>query len=915
MSNFSQYLIKLPALCTKTTIFSVTLASNSCMALSSDLILIGGMCTAAITDGVKMSNITLRYICKYRLTTHYFSSCVFRNSPKKWKDDLPVAPKQIREKLVPVHDQTDKFIGVYSKKDAEKMAKTLDLKLVCVQNSINSREFYFKFISGLELHKQRMKEREEKKDKDIVKDEKLLTVGDKITEHDLNTRIKAIKKWLGKKHNVQVVIEISDEAKSKVDSILKFLTDGLVGIGNVVVLKKKSSRVLLSVSPLLKEETLDIGAIQIKGSLQTDRWTCTPSFTSHLSNLPVDSASLPSDETIPSSAPRPNNFLAKLVVGACEIAFHNDYTGKMIQELTFSSITEGFIILEDFSKDWWWNLKTRVPHASPHRPNKRPDREDPTRRKMMSFKSHFLPTLKCHFDALKMPTVCFLILNPQTKPRRLPPSQGLSQSQSSIMNFGYKSRWYTFDNKEKLLILLQPGDLIEFQRGMYQHWAVYVGGSRSCKLKSLDGWYFTSDEDSPKVVHAGSPAHLNSRNVIFGSMSLDKRRYGMGAVNVEFLYDVWKRSKVRINNEMDEWYRPFDSSEILIRGEIRIKNQTGYNFITNNCEHFAVWCRTGVSNSEQSGEALLIGLAFIANFVLLGMISCPRPGRPTPALKSEQKDDAFSYEKSQNLNLNLQAVNGAYMTVKTGYVRVDSRRYVYKNPTTLPEMQIFLDANNNSFRNNTNVMAMCAIENCARTVGNTRKKNYNPRNYPVVRIIAVLVQKRTVPLYCHLISVVSNKTRSVCAVKAVLSMHKEGWSFEYSSYFIDCVLPKGFHGENQLLFVYVNEGKGFSSENYQLNVHQLKVSEKLKKPTFAVCVKPMHYEYDRAVWLVEFLEFHRILARLPKKMSPKDVLLTKKKKQKKKNTKKNYTKKRNNVVPKRSGISGISGISDDGKLQ
>ena len=28
---------------------------------------------------------------------------------------------------------------------------------------------------------------------------------------------------------------------------------------------------------------------------------------------------------------------------------------------------------------------------------------------------------------------------------------------------------------------------------------------------------------------------------------------------------------------------------------------------------------------------------------------------------------------------------------------------------------------------------------------------------------------------------------------------------------------------------------------------------------FAVCVKPFHYGYNRAVWLVEFIEFHRPL--------------------------------------------------------
>lgn len=33
------------------------------------------------------------------------------------------------------------------------------------------------------------------------------------------------------------------------------------------------------------------------------------------------------------------------------------------------------------------------------------------------------------------------------------------------------------------------------------------------------------------------------------------------------------------------------------------------------------------------------------------------------------------------------------------------------------------------------------------------------------------------------------------------------------------------------------------------------------RPTgkFTICVKPLHYDYDRASWLVEFIEFHRIV--------------------------------------------------------
>ena len=47
----------------------------------------------------------------------------------------------------------------------------------------------------------------------------------------------------------------------------------------------------------------------------------------------------------------------------------------------------------------------------------------------------------------------------------------------------------------------------------------------------------------------------------------------------------------------------FSAAETVTRARSRI-GEHGYNLLLNNCEHFAVWCKTGVEKSEQVEEII-----------------------------------------------------------------------------------------------------------------------------------------------------------------------------------------------------------------------------------------------------------------------------------------------------------------------
>ncbi|OOM14321.1 lecithin retinol acyltransferase family protein [Clostridium saccharobutylicum] len=47
----------------------------------------------------------------------------------------------------------------------------------------------------------------------------------------------------------------------------------------------------------------------------------------------------------------------------------------------------------------------------------------------------------------------------------------------------------------------------------------------------------------------------------------------------------------------------YSSDETVKRAKSR-RDENSYNLVTNNCEHFAIWCKTGVSKSTQVDNIL-----------------------------------------------------------------------------------------------------------------------------------------------------------------------------------------------------------------------------------------------------------------------------------------------------------------------
>lgn len=138
----------------------------------------------------------------------------------------------------------------------------------------------------------------------------------------------------------------------------------------------------------------------------------------------------------------------------------------------------------------------------------------------------------------------------------------------------------------------ENGDVIKVNRGLYSHYGVYV-------------------KDSNNVIHYTGATGPDDFNGIVRETSLEEFLNGAdgftickfpehpqinshGLKDKKGLFQLWQMiKKFRLKD-----YHLYDGNETVSRARSKL-GQGGYNLALNNCEHFAVWCKTGVKDSSQ----------------------------------------------------------------------------------------------------------------------------------------------------------------------------------------------------------------------------------------------------------------------------------------------------------------------------
>ncbi|KAF0196760.1 MAG: hypothetical protein FD169_739 [Bacillota bacterium] len=148
---------------------------------------------------------------------------------------------------------------------------------------------------------------------------------------------------------------------------------------------------------------------------------------------------------------------------------------------------------------------------------------------------------------------------------------------------------------------LQRGDVIGIDRGLYEHYGIYCGNN--------------------EVIHyTSAPLRRLARNRAFRIYRTDMSRF-LNKQKQLFVLDCtdprnpFKSEPITIGPQQIrslEWFKRYDidsdfhlysPEETVERAESQL-GKGEYNLAVNNCEHFAVWCKTGLHKSYQVDEVL-----------------------------------------------------------------------------------------------------------------------------------------------------------------------------------------------------------------------------------------------------------------------------------------------------------------------
>ena len=148
---------------------------------------------------------------------------------------------------------------------------------------------------------------------------------------------------------------------------------------------------------------------------------------------------------------------------------------------------------------------------------------------------------------------------------------------------------------------LNPGTVIYVMRSfpiIYKHFGVYVGDDKVVHFApNRSGKYYTQMSDDETIIH-----EIDINDFIGNSERCFTQNFPQNQKELELILKVKHKSKSFIAKIMADFdrsgYQFFSQEEVVNRARNEI-GRKGYNVLWNNCEHFAVWCKTNVVYSNQ----------------------------------------------------------------------------------------------------------------------------------------------------------------------------------------------------------------------------------------------------------------------------------------------------------------------------
>ncbi|EDW60566.2 translation initiation factor IF-3 [Drosophila virilis] len=175
----------------------------------------------------------------------------------KTKSDEQKANRQ-QQKITLI--SPNQSISITTLDEAQKLAKRRDLHLLRLQQpDAKTGRIMFKLVTTAEMLADESEGKGAAKsttgDKGNKKSEKSLTIGARITDHDLASRLKNITKWLNKRHEVRILIQgnASGADEGNAERIVKTIEATIKEpqiLGKIVQKRQKGSFIKFSIMPV-----------------------------------------------------------------------------------------------------------------------------------------------------------------------------------------------------------------------------------------------------------------------------------------------------------------------------------------------------------------------------------------------------------------------------------------------------------------------------------------------------------------------------------------------------------------------------------------------------------------------------------------------------------------------------------------
>lgn len=140
--------------------------------------------------------------------------------------------------------------------------------------------------------------------------------------------------------------------------------------------------------------------------------------------------------------------------------------------------------------------------------------------------------------------------------------------------------------------LIEIGDVIGASRGLYEHYGIYIGNHKVIHFSSTE----SDISFNNAVIETDISRFVKDASRIF---SIDFEKFNQGMKSVKFIDDFFEMlTGVDPSEYIPLEYHIFSPEETVERAK-SILGKKGYDLLSNNCEHIAMWCKTGTKDCNQ----------------------------------------------------------------------------------------------------------------------------------------------------------------------------------------------------------------------------------------------------------------------------------------------------------------------------